>query len=41
MRVVKSRKRRRFDLEDLINGITDQNRHPETDWGPPVGNEAW
>jgi antitoxin MazE len=35
------RKRRRYRLEDLIADITPENRHRETDWGPPVGNEAW
>ena len=28
-------------LEDLLNGISEDNRHPETDWGPPVGKEVW
>ena len=37
--VVKVVKRRRYVLEELIDGITKQNRHPETDWGPSVGNE--
>jgi antitoxin HigA-1 len=26
-------------LEKLIAEITKENRHPETDWGTPVGNE--
>jgi antitoxin MazE len=26
-------------LEDLINGITPENRHDEVDFGPPVGRE--
>lgn len=30
-----------FTLEQLVAGITEENRHPETDWGPPVGNEVW
>lgn len=30
-----------FDINALIDGITDENRHPETDWGPPVGKEFW
>jgi antitoxin MazE len=34
-------KRRRYDLEKLVEQITEENRHPETDWGPPVGNEVW
>lgn len=28
-------------LEDLVAGITPQNRHGETDWGKPRGNEVW
>jgi antitoxin MazE len=28
-----------FDLDELIAGITDENRHAETDFGKPVGNE--
>jgi hypothetical protein len=31
----------RYRLQDLLDGITDENRHGETDWGPAVGNEAW
>lgn len=28
-------------LEWLIEGITPDNVHPETDFGPPVGKEIW
>jgi antitoxin MazE len=28
-------------LKDLVAGITPKNRHGETDWGKPRGNEAW
>jgi antitoxin MazE len=28
-------------LEDLVGGITAQNRHQETDWGKSKGNEVW
>lgn len=31
----------RLDLAALIDGITPENRHTETDWGPPVGREFW
>jgi antitoxin MazE len=34
-------RRPRVTLEELVAGITDENRHEETDWGPPVGNEVW
>lgn len=29
------------NLEDLVAGITPENRHPETDWGEAAGNEVW
>jgi antitoxin MazE len=35
------RRRRRYSLEMLVDQITEENCHPETDWGPPVGNEVW
>ena len=28
-------------LENLVAGITAQNRHCETTWGKRVGNEVW
>lgn len=28
-----------YDLATLIAGITDDNRHEEIDFGPPVGKE--
>ncbi len=30
-----------IDIDALIDAITDENRHSETDWGPPVGKEFW
>jgi antitoxin MazE len=33
--------RRRYSLEQLVRGITAENRHAETDWGQAVGNEVW
>jgi antitoxin MazE len=35
------RKRGRYALEELVDAITEENRHGETDWGPPRGNEVW
>jgi antitoxin MazE len=32
---------RRYGLKELVSGITRQNRHAETDWGGPVGQEVW
>lgn len=28
-------------LEQLLAGITKKNRHPEFDWGKPMGKEVW
>ena len=33
--------RRRYSLDQLVKGITRKNRHPETNWGAPRGNESW
>jgi len=30
-----------YGLEELVEGITSENRHTETDWGPPHGAEKW
>jgi antitoxin MazE len=30
-----------YDLQSLIDGITPENRHEETDWGPARGKEFW
>lgn len=35
------RRKRKYRLEDLVAGITPENRHPEIDWGPPRGREIW
>lgn len=39
--VVKPIKEPMYTLEELVEGITDENRHGEVDWGRPVGNEVW
>lgn len=31
----------RYTLEELVAGITPENRHGEIDTGPSVGKEAW
>lgn len=31
----------RVSLEALLAGITDENLHGETHWGPPAGREEW
>ena len=30
-----------YSLGELVRRITPKNRHRRTDWGRPVGNEAW
>ena len=30
-----------YSLEQLVAKITPRNRHSESDWEPPVGDEAW
>ena len=30
-----------YTLDELVARITPKNRHKETDWGSPVGNESW
>jgi antitoxin component of MazEF toxin-antitoxin module len=31
----------KYDLRQLVSQITAKNRHSETDWGPPAGQESW
>lgn len=31
----------RYTLDELVGRITTRNRHSETDWGGPVGDESW
>jgi antitoxin MazE len=33
--------RPRYSLDELVGRITARNRHHESDWGAPVGHEAW
>ena len=33
--------RRKYELQDLVSGISKRNRHSEVDWGAPVGRESW
>jgi antitoxin MazE len=40
-RLVISATRPRYRLDALVDKITDENRHHETDWGTAVGDEVW
>jgi antitoxin MazE len=33
--------RQKYELSDLVGRITPKNRHHETDWGQPQGEESW
>jgi antitoxin MazE len=39
--VIEPKRRREFELAELINGITAENMHAPIDTGVPVGREAW
>jgi antitoxin MazE len=39
VRIRKSKKK--LTLEELVQGISAENIHSETDWGEPVGSELW
>ncbi len=30
-----------YGLDQLVDGITPENRHDAIDWGAPVGREVW
>ena len=32
---------RKYELSDLLKGITKKNQHREADFGPAVGGEIW
>ena len=31
----------KYSLQELLAQIKPENIHGETDWGPPIGREAW
>jgi antitoxin MazE len=35
------RRKRRYTRDELVAGITIENRHEEIEWAAPVGNEVW
>ena len=39
--LLKPKRKVRYKLDDLLAGVTPENVHPETDWGPPRGKEVW
>lgn len=38
---IASVRRSKYMTEELLAGVTDENIHGETDWGPPAGKEVW
>ena len=40
-RLVLAPARRKYTLEELVDAITPENRHEETDWGAAAGKEVW
>lgn len=40
-RIVLRRAGRKYEIADLVARITPRNRHGETDWGKPEGEESW
>lgn len=39
--VIEPLRRKEYDLEELVKGITRANLHEEIDFGGPVGKEVW
>jgi antitoxin MazE len=31
----------KYSLAELLAGVSEENIHPETDWGSAVGEELW
>lgn len=40
-RLILSAANREYQLQDLVDGITTENLHRESDWGRPKGHEVW
>jgi antitoxin MazE len=39
--IIEPVRRKEYDLDELVKGITRENLHAEIDFGRPVGKEAW
>jgi antitoxin MazE len=39
--VVSPARKRSYDLKELVDQITPENRHGLIDWDKPVGKEVW
>ncbi len=42
LRIRKGRavRKRKYTLKQLLEAVTEENRHSAVDWGPPVGKEV-
>ena len=38
---IKTRRRKRYDLDEMLASVPDDFEPEEWDTGPPVGNEIW
>jgi len=41
VKVESPQRRRRYRLEELVVGLTEESYHREADWGFQIGNEVW
>jgi antitoxin component of MazEF toxin-antitoxin module len=41
LKKTKPRRRRKYTLQQLLEGVTPENIHAEVDFGRPVGKEVW
>ena len=39
--IVTPLKRKKYTLDELLEGMTEKNLHSEIDWGEAVGKEPW
>ena len=39
--VIEPARPKKYALDDLLKGITSNNRHEGVDFGPPEGKEVW
>lgn len=39
--VIEPVRHKKYDLDELVKGITRENLHEEIDFGKPIGREAW
>lgn len=39
--VIKPERRKKYTLDELLEGMTSENVHEEVNMGQPVGNEVW